>query len=72
MVGMDINPIETKGFGKSQYRVSNVDIQLYDADEKLIDAQKKTDHIHFSKDYDDGYQKDALQRHISLDEDDIY
>ena len=52
MVGMDINPIDTKGFGKSQYRVSNVKIELYDADEKLMDAQRKTEHIYFSKEYD--------------------
>ena len=52
MVGMDINPIETKGFGKSQYRVSNVKIELYDADEKLMDAQRKTEHIYLSKEYD--------------------
>ena len=68
---MDIHPIEIEGFGKSQYRVSNVDIQLYDADEKLMDAQKKSDLIYFSKDYDDGYQKDAMQRHLSIDADDI-
>ena len=72
MVGMDINPIETKGFGKSQYRVSNVKIELYDADERLMDAQRKTEHIYFSKEYDDGYQSDALQKHLSVDEDDIY
>ena len=72
MVGMDINPIETKGFGKSQYRVSNVKIELYDADEKLMDTQRKTEHIYFSKEYDDGYQSNALQKHLSVDEDDIY
>ena len=71
MVGMDIHPIETMGRGKSQYRVSNVKIELYDADERLMDAQKKTDRVYFSKNYDDGYQRDALQRHISVDEDDI-
>jgi len=71
LVGMDINPIETKGYRKSQYRVSNVKIELYDADERLMDAQKKTDRVYFSKNYDDGYQRDALQRHISVDEDDI-
>ena len=71
LVGMDINPIETKGYRKSQYRVSNVKIKLYDADERLMDAQKKTDHIYFGKEYDDGYQRDALQRHISVDDDDI-
>ena len=69
MVGMDIHPIETMGHGKKLYRVSNVKIKLYDADELVMKTERKRNSIHFAKEHNDEYQADANQNRMREDND---
>jgi hypothetical protein len=66
---------------RKKYRTSLIDIEIYDANERLLDATLKLDRNVFNKsrsgltyaNHDDGYQHDAMQNYLSLsdiDEDD--
>ena len=70
---------------RKKMRTSLIDIEIYDANERLLDATLKLDRNVFNKsrsgltyaNHDDGYQHDAMQNYLSLsdmneDEDDIY
>ena len=63
-------------------RTSLIDIEIYDANERLLDATLKLDRNVFNKsrngltyaNHDDGYQQDAMQNYLSLsdmNEDDV-
>ena len=66
-----------------KYRTSLIEIEVYDAEERLLDATLKVDRNvlknsisdTYHSDYNDDYQHNSMQNHLSLsdmDEDDIY
>ena len=66
MVGMNINPIE-KDY-KNKCRISNVKIEVYNSDERLFDAQIKSDSmigVGYNKEFDDGYDSNVIYLRIS-------
>ena len=88
----EINKQLCNMFGLEQYpfiydkrkkmRTSLIDIEIYDANERLLDATLKLKRNMFNKsrdgltfaNHDDGYQQDAMQNYLSLsdmDEDDV-
>jgi len=68
---------------RKKYRTSLITIEVYDAEERLLDATLKIDRNvlknsisdTYHTDYSDDYQHNSMQHHLSLsdmDEDDIY
>ena len=68
---------------RKKYRTSLITIEVYDAEERLLDATLKVDRNVFKNsisdtynvDYNDDYQHNSIQNHLSLsdiDEDDRY
>jgi hypothetical protein len=68
---------------RKKYRTSLIKIDVYDAEERLLDATLKVDRNvlknsisnTYHSDYNDDYQHNSMQHHLSLsdmDEDDIY
>lgn len=69
MVGLNTQAFEYDR--KRKHRISNVNIEFYDADEKFVDTELqnnrfKMNDANFHKGYDESYSHDALQRSMSL------